>query len=242
MCQTCQKYSLAVLTITRSLHTTTTVGSTSKKRNVAPPPPDLPGLQEGRQRRVPAAVRRLRPRLPHVLPETEAHAGAGGRLVLSELRVRGRCPAPLHATPRLQDAGGLTLSLASRQTDCSPLRSTKTRSRVKKKRYEDDSSEDEAATTVRRSGGGGSGGMTTRHKETTPSSSRSSGDGGGGGAGGGGASSSSKRRRMMTRNQPDLTFCEYVRSRPPRRQTASGFTVEALTMCVWFLFPPPGSS
>lgn len=94
------------------------------------------------------------------------------------------------------------------ETDCGSLRSSKTRSRVKKRRYEDDSSEDEAVTTARRSGGGGGGGgMMTRHKETTPSSSRTSGDGGGGG---GSSSSSSKRRRMMTRNQPDLTFCEII--------------------------------
>lgn len=43
--------------------------------------------------------------------------------------------------------------------------------------------------------------MTTRHKDVTtpPSSSRHSGEG-----------SSAKRRRMTTRNQPDLTFCEWV--------------------------------
>ncbi|XP_038127382.1 bromodomain adjacent to zinc finger domain protein 2A isoform X1 [Cyprinodon tularosa] len=72
--------------------------------------------------------------------------------------------------------------------------SSKKRTRVKKRRYEEDSSEDE--TTRRRSGG-----MATRHKETpAPSSStRPSGEG-----------SSSKRRRMMTRNQPDLTFCEII--------------------------------
>uniref|UniRef100_A0A673C469 Bromodomain adjacent to zinc finger domain, 2A n=1 Tax=Sphaeramia orbicularis TaxID=375764 RepID=A0A673C469_9TELE len=81
-------------------------------------------------------------------------------------------------------------------------RSSKKRTRTKKRRYEDDSSDDEAATTTtsttttRRSGG-----MTTRHKEITPSSSvsRFSGEGGG-----------TKRRRMMTRNQPDLTFCEII--------------------------------
>uniref|UniRef100_A0A3Q2TIN0 Bromodomain adjacent to zinc finger domain, 2A n=1 Tax=Fundulus heteroclitus TaxID=8078 RepID=A0A3Q2TIN0_FUNHE len=72
--------------------------------------------------------------------------------------------------------------------------SSKKRTRTKKRRYEEDSSEDE--TTRRRSAG-----MATRHKETpAPSSStRTSGEGGG-----------SKRRRMMTRNQPDLTFCEII--------------------------------
>ncbi|XP_070694978.1 bromodomain adjacent to zinc finger domain protein 2A [Pempheris klunzingeri] len=75
-------------------------------------------------------------------------------------------------------------------------RSSKKRTRMKKRRYEDDSSEDEI--TTRRSSGGG---MATRYKETavTPSSSRHSGEGG-----------SAKRRRMMTRNQPDLTFCEII--------------------------------
>lgn len=73
-------------------------------------------------------------------------------------------------------------------------RSSKKRTRVKKRRYEDDSSDDE--TSSRRSGG-----MTTRHKEmaATQSSSRSSGESG-----------AAKRRRMMTRNQPDLTFCEII--------------------------------
>lgn len=73
-------------------------------------------------------------------------------------------------------------------------RSSKKRTRVKKRRYEDDSSEDDKAT--RRSVG-----MATRHKEAAspPSSSRHSGEGG-----------AAKRRRMMTRNQPDLTFCEII--------------------------------
>ncbi|KAG7521278.1 bromodomain adjacent to zinc finger domain protein 2A [Solea senegalensis] len=74
-------------------------------------------------------------------------------------------------------------------------RLSKTRTRVKKRKYEDESSEDE--TTARRSSG-----MATRNKETaSPSSSRYSGEGGG---------TNAKRRRMMTRNQPDLTFCEII--------------------------------
>lgn len=80
------------------------------------------------------------------------------------------------------------------QEECDAPRSSKKRTRVKKRRYEDDSSEDEV--TTRRSSG-----MTTRHKESPApsSSSRISGEGGG-----------TKRRRMMTRNQPDLTFCEII--------------------------------
>lgn len=83
-------------------------------------------------------------------------------------------------------------------------RSSKKRTRTKKRRYEDDSSDDEAAaaaTTTSTTPTRRSGGMTTRHKETPPSSSasRPSGEGGG-----------TKRRRMMTRNQPDLTFCEII--------------------------------
>lgn len=82
----------------------------------------------------------------------------------------------------------------STQEEDESLRLSKKRTRVKKRRYEDDSSEDEI--TTRRSGG-----MTTRHKDpvTPSSSSRHSGEGG-----------ASKRRRMTTRNQPDLTFCEWA--------------------------------
>uniref|UniRef100_A0A3B4AAU3 Uncharacterized protein n=1 Tax=Periophthalmus magnuspinnatus TaxID=409849 RepID=A0A3B4AAU3_9GOBI len=73
-------------------------------------------------------------------------------------------------------------------------RSCKKRTRVKKRRYEDDSSEDEA--TVRRSVG-----MATRHKEPAPNqaSPRPSTE-----------TAGAKRRRMVTRNQPDLTFCEII--------------------------------
>ncbi|XP_047438201.1 bromodomain adjacent to zinc finger domain protein 2A [Mugil cephalus] len=84
--------------------------------------------------------------------------------------------------------------------ECDSPGSSQKRTRMKKRRYEDESSEDEMMTTTtaatRRSGG-----MTTRHKEPAApsSSSRFSGEGGG-----------SKRRRMMTRNQPDLTFCEII--------------------------------
>ncbi|XP_076022288.1 bromodomain adjacent to zinc finger domain protein 2A [Genypterus blacodes] len=75
-------------------------------------------------------------------------------------------------------------------------RACKKRARVKKKRYEDDSSDED--TTPRRSAG-----VTTRHKDNTqPSSSSSTRSFGDGGA--------TKRRRMMTRNQPDLTFCEII--------------------------------
>lgn len=85
------------------------------------------------------------------------------------------------------------LPLFASQKESNTPRSCKTRTRVKKRRYEDDSSEDE--TTTRRSGG-----MATRYKETPPSSSsRNSGEG-----------AAAKRRRMTTRNQPDLTFCEWV--------------------------------
>lgn len=76
-------------------------------------------------------------------------------------------------------------------------RSCKKRTRVKKRRYEDDSSEEETTTTTTRR----SGGMTTRHKEHAPSQSspRPSVD-----------AAAAKRRRMVTRNQPDLTFCEII--------------------------------
>ncbi|KAM6924373.1 bromodomain adjacent to zinc finger domain protein 2A [Xenentodon cancila] len=73
-------------------------------------------------------------------------------------------------------------------------RASKKRTRVKKRRYEDDSSEDEI--TTRRSAG-----MATRHKDSVAPSSSSHHPGEGG---------STKRRRMMTRNQPDLTFCEII--------------------------------
>ncbi|XP_061591750.1 bromodomain adjacent to zinc finger domain protein 2A [Cololabis saira] len=79
------------------------------------------------------------------------------------------------------------------KADGESQQSSKKRARVKKRRYEDDSSEDEIKLrpTV----------MTTRPKESPApsSSSRHSGEG-----------SSAKRRRMMTRNQPDLTFCEII--------------------------------
>lgn len=73
-------------------------------------------------------------------------------------------------------------------------RSCKKRTRVKKRRYEDDSSDEE--TTTRRSGG-----MATRHKEPAPaqSSPRPAAE-----------AAAAKRRRMVTRNQPDLTFCEII--------------------------------
>lgn len=50
---------------------------------------DLPGMQEGGQRWVPAAVWRLRSRLPHVLPEAQNHPGSRRRLVLSNLCPEG---------------------------------------------------------------------------------------------------------------------------------------------------------
>uniref|UniRef100_A0A672JHP0 Bromodomain adjacent to zinc finger domain, 2A n=1 Tax=Salarias fasciatus TaxID=181472 RepID=A0A672JHP0_SALFA len=91
------------------------------------------------------------------------------------------------------------------QDECESPRSSKKRTRVKKRRYEDDSSDEEVTTTTTTTTTRRSGGMTTRLKEApTPapspaSSSRHSGEG-----------SSAKRRRMMTRNQPDLTFCEII--------------------------------
>ncbi|XP_072306374.1 bromodomain adjacent to zinc finger domain protein 2A [Eucyclogobius newberryi] len=83
----------------------------------------------------------------------------------------------------------------AKNVECEPnSRSCKKRTRVKKRRYEDDSSEDEA--TLRRSGG-----MATRLKEpaVTQTSPRSSAE-----------TAAAKRRRMVTRNQPDLTFCEII--------------------------------
>ncbi|KAK7881660.1 hypothetical protein WMY93_030069 [Mugilogobius chulae] len=88
-----------------------------------------------------------------------------------------------------------TCKAENAESDEPNSRSCKKRTRVKKRRYEDESSEDES--TSRRSGG-----MATRHKEpaSNQTSPRPSAD----------ATATAKRRRMVTRNQPDLTFCEII--------------------------------
>lgn len=67
-------------------------------------------------------------------------------------------------------------------------RSSRQRSKARKRRLAEDSSDEDD---------GYKRGMTTRQKDTTASSSGTS-------------ISPSKRRRMTTRNQPDLTYCEWV--------------------------------
>lgn len=63
-----------------------------------PAPPDLPGVPARGRRRAPAAVRRLRPRLPPLLPPAQDDRGARGRLVLLCLRLPGGHRDPLRLT------------------------------------------------------------------------------------------------------------------------------------------------
>ncbi|CAN0015748.1 unnamed protein product [Bubo scandiacus] len=71
---------------------------------------DLPGVPARGRRRAPAAVRRLRPRLPPLLPPAQDDGGARGRLVLLRLRLPGGgVPGPRLAPARQETETGASL-------------------------------------------------------------------------------------------------------------------------------------
>ncbi len=146
--------------------------------------------------------------LSHVLPEAKGPAGARRRLVLSHLHCQGKVSkftdkqinypasvfAPSHSCYNvwiiyfcLYEKLRNWILQESGESPRSQ-RSSRKRSKVQKRRLAEDSSDEDDG--FRR-------GMTTRQKDTAASSTGTS-------------ISPSKRRRMATRNQPDLTYCEWV--------------------------------